>query len=110
MTYYFIGGPGSGKGTQCEKIVQTFGCHHISSGDLLRNEVASGSELGSQLDEIMKEGKMVPMDITLNLLKKAMAEAGSKTILLDGFPRTMEQAHEFENNVRLTHGIAIPRG
>ena len=55
------GGPGSGKGTQCERIVAKYGLHHFSAGDLLREEVASGSDRGQQLSEIMKEGKLVPM-------------------------------------------------
>lgn len=54
------GGPGSGKGTQCSKIVQEFGFLHLSAGDLLREEVAKGTEQGKQLEEIMKQGKLVP--------------------------------------------------
>ena len=60
---------------------------HLSAGDLLRDEVASGSDMGKQLNEIMKEGKLVPVSVTIGLLKKAMIKSGGKTFLIDGFPR-----------------------
>jgi adenylate kinase family enzyme len=61
---FVLGGPGSGKGTQCERIVAKYGYKHLSAGDLLRDEVKSGSELGRQCEEIMKEGKLVPMEVS----------------------------------------------
>lgn len=57
---FVLGGPGSGKGTQCDKIVDEFGLKHLSTGDMLREEVKKGTELGNELNELMKEGKMVP--------------------------------------------------
>jgi adenylate kinase len=60
---FVLGGPGSGKGTQCAKIVEKHGHTHLSAGDLLRAEVDSGSALGQQCQEIMKEGKLVPMEV-----------------------------------------------
>jgi len=56
-----IGGPGSGKGTQCDKIVAKYGFTHLSTGDLLRDEVSSGSERGKQLTQIMEKGELVPL-------------------------------------------------
>lgn len=69
--FYFSGGPGSGKGTQCEKVVAKYGYTHLSSGDLLRAEVASGSERGKQLQAIMQKGELVPLvrEKEENLLK-----------------------------------------
>ena len=59
---------------------------HLSAGDLLRAEVASGSELGQQCQEIMKEGQLVPTEVTLGLIKKAMVALGQKIFIIDGFP------------------------
>lgn len=59
--WVFAGGPGSGKGTQCEKIVQKYGYTHLSTGDLLRAEVSSGSERGKMLSSIMEKGELVPL-------------------------------------------------
>lgn len=60
-TFLFLGGPGSGKGTQCANIVKDYGFCHLSSGDLLRDEVKSGSERGNRLNAIMEKGELVPL-------------------------------------------------
>ncbi|GBM82166.1 Adenylate kinase isoenzyme 1 [Araneus ventricosus] len=65
---FVIGGPGSGKGTQCERIVQKYGFTHLSTGDLLRDEVNSGSLRGERLTDIMKKGQLVPNVSTLGIL------------------------------------------
>ena len=96
---FVLGGPGSGKGTQCEQIVKKYGFGHFSAGDLLRAEVASGSDMGKELEEIMKEGKLVPSSVTIQLLKKAIANAEGEKFLVDGFPRALDQAEEFEKEV-----------
>lgn len=83
---WILGGPGSGKGTQCAKIVEQFGFSHFSTGDLLRAEVAAGTDKGKQLAEIMKRGDLVPNEEVLDLLQNAMKEAKgkSKGFLIDG--------------------------
>ncbi|XP_077986420.1 adenylate kinase isoenzyme 5-like isoform X2 [Glandiceps talaboti] len=98
---FVIGGPGSGKGTQCEKIVAKYGFTHLSSGDLLRAEVASGSERGAKLTEIMEKGELVPQAVVLQLLKECMLAKvqDSKGFLIDGYPREVQQGEEFEKQI-----------
>ncbi|XP_041481040.1 adenylate kinase isoenzyme 5-like [Lytechinus variegatus] len=98
---FVVGGPGSGKGTQCANIVSNYGFTHLSSGDLLRAEVASGSDRGKELTEIMEKGELVPLDVVLALLKeKMMACAETSTgFLIDGYPREVEQGAEFEKQI-----------
>lgn len=98
---FVVGGPGSGKGTQCERIVEKYGFCHLSSGDLLRAEVASGSERGKRLNQIMEKGELVPLDEVLGLLRDAMKAklSDTKCFLIDGYPREMEQGTRFENEI-----------
>ncbi|CAG2189837.1 AK [Mytilus edulis] len=99
---FVLGGPGSGKGTQCKKIVEKFGYTHLSTGDLLRAEVASGSAQGKKLTEIMEKGELVPLETVLMLLKDNMIARApnSRGFLIDGYPREMEQGVRFEDEVR----------
>lgn len=97
---FVLGGPGSGKGTQCAKIVSEFGLSHVSVGDLLRAEVAKNTSVGSSISELMREGKIVPLNLTLSIVKNSLKQIDNpKGILLDGFPREMTQAIEFEKQV-----------
>lgn len=82
-------GPGAGKGTQCAKLVEHHGFVHLSAGDLLRAEKASGSETAELIAKIIAEGAIVPVAITCGLIKKAMELNGwaSGKFLVDGFPR-----------------------
>jgi len=96
---FVLGAPGSGKGTQCERISKTFGYAHLSTGDLLRDEVKSGSPLGKELEAIMNSGALVSTDLVLKLLKTAMERSGSNKFLIDGYPRALDQAFAFEKTV-----------
>lgn len=98
---WVLGGPGSGKGTQCDKIVAKYGFTHLSSGDLLRNEVSSGSSRGKELTAIMERGELVPLEVVLDLLKEEIVKnlPTSKGFLIDGYPREKEQGILFEKNV-----------
>ena len=94
---FVLGGPGSGKGTQCANIVQQFGYTHLSAGDLLRAEIKSGSENGTMIQNMIKEGKIVPSEVTINLLQRAIQESGNNKFLIDGFPRNEENRAAFES-------------
>ncbi|XP_076058966.1 adenylate kinase 1 isoform X2 [Oratosquilla oratoria] len=98
---FVLGGPGCGKGTQCAKIVEKYGYTHLSSGDLLRDEVASGSERGKQLNAIMEKGDLVPLEVVLDLLAEAMLKKvnDSKGFLIDGYPREQAQGVRFEESI-----------
>ncbi|MGD8346621.1 MAG: adenylate kinase [Lysobacterales bacterium] len=93
MRIVIMGAPGSGKGTQAALIVKELGLDHVSTGDLLRAAVASGSELGKKAKEVMDRGELVSDDIVLGLLEERLTgtenEAG---FILDGFPRNLAQA------------------
>jgi len=90
IVVFVLGGPGSGKGTMCAKIVEEFGFVHLSAGDLLRAEIASGSSNGEMITTMIKEGKIVPSEVTVGLLQAAMDKNSAKKFLIDGFPRNHE--------------------
>lgn len=94
---FVLGGPGSGKGTQCARIVENYGFTHLSAGDLLRAEINSGSQYGAMIQNTIKEGKIVPSEVTVGLLQKAMQESGNDKFLIDGFPRNEENRAAFES-------------
>ncbi|EIM22526.1 hypothetical protein E3Q22_03424 [Wallemia mellicola] len=101
---FVLGGPGAGKGTQCEKLVADFNFCHLSAGDLLRAEQQrEGSKEGELIRNYIKEGKIVPSYVTLKLLENAMNESinvnKNSRFLIDGFPRQMDQAEAFDAQV-----------
>jgi len=96
---YLSGGPGCGKGTQCEKLVNNFKYEHFSVGDLMRAEVQKGSELGLKLKEYQSKGELVPTETTLDIIWGALRN-GNYKYLIDGFPRNLDQALVLENNYR----------
>lgn len=89
-----VGGPGSGKGVLCERLVKECGVVHLSSGELLRDEVAQGTELGKHVEEIMQSGGLVSSAIMVALMQKRMKDHPGKRVLLDGFPRSRENAED----------------
>ncbi|XP_067845748.1 adenylate kinase isoenzyme 5 [Heptranchias perlo] len=92
---FVVGGPGSGKGTQCERIAAEFGFTHLSAGDILRNKMAVGAERSQEIQETMERGELIP-----EILKKAMASSmDTSGFLIDGYPWEVRQAEEFEKKI-----------
>ncbi len=93
----FIGPPGSGKGTQAKRLASNHGIPHISTGDMLREAVAEGTELGRQAAPIMASGALVSDDLMIGIIKDRLAKPdAAKGFILDGFPRTVVQAEKLD--------------
>lgn len=93
MRIVLLGAPGSGKGTQAALLKEMYGIAHISTGDILRQEVAQGSELGAKAEKFMKEGTLVPDALILEMMRLRLQQPDTRRgWLLDGFPRTLAQA------------------
>ncbi len=98
LNIVLFGPPGSGKGTQAAKLVEKYGLKHLSTGDMLRAEKASGSELGNRVAAIMATGMLVSDEIVNEIVQSQLkAHAGSVPgFIFDGYPRTVEQAHTLD--------------
>ena len=93
LNLILMGPPGSGKGTQAKRLVERFGIPQISTGDILREAVASGSAVGKRAKAIMDSGELVPDEVVIEIVRERLARADCKTgFVLDGFPRTQKQA------------------
>ncbi|BBN95795.1 adenylate kinase, adk [Deinococcus grandis] len=92
----FLGPPGAGKGTQAERLAQDRGLTKISTGDILRDHVARGTELGQQVKPILDAGQLVPDDILIALIRDKLASMDAVRVIFDGFPRTGAQARELD--------------
>lgn len=88
----FIAPPAAGKGTQSDLLKTKYDYNHISTGDMLREEIASGSELGLKVKNIIDKGELVTDDVMIDLLKNKLSTLDGKPFILDGFPRTLNQA------------------
>ena len=93
----FIAPPAAGKGTQSTMLKEKFNYNHLSTGDMLREAIASGSEFGLMLKNIIDEGKLVSDDIMIDLIKEKLNNLEGKPFILDGFPRTLNQAIALES-------------
>ena len=96
MKLVLLGAPGAGKGTQCKSIVDRYNLLHLSSGDILRQERAEGTDLGKKAQDYMDSGALVPDEIIIEMMAKAIGKAPSAGFVLDGFPRTVNQATELD--------------
>ncbi|EJE7420057.1 adenylate kinase [Listeria monocytogenes] len=98
MKLVLMGLPGAGKGTQAEQIVEKYNIPHISTGDMFRAAMKNNTELGKKAKSFMDNGDLVPDEVTNGIVRERLAEDDAKNgFLLDGFPRTVEQAEELEN-------------
>lgn len=111
----FLGAPGAGKGTQAKKVAEAASVAHISTGDMLRGQVAQKTQLGLKAKGFMDEGKLVPDELIIAMVKARIAEPDARSAwILDGFPRTLPQAEALDKNLSgssaLSHVIsfAIP--
>jgi adenylate kinase len=117
LNIVLFGPPGSGKGTQAKKIIDKYGLIHISTGDLLRSEVAAHSELGLKAKAIMDRGELVSDEIVIGMIRKKLEDHRSgKGFIFDGFPRTVDQARalrnaltEIDERVSVMISLEVPR-
>ncbi len=113
MNILFLGAPGCGKGTQSKILIEKHGIPQISTGDLLREEIKAGSNLGKELQDIMSSGKFVSDELVLSLVsKKIMQDECKKGFILDGYPRNISQAKSLdslflEKNIKLEYVFLI---
>jgi adenylate kinase len=107
-TVALLGPPGSGKGTQAERLRDELGFAWLSTGDLLREARAKGTELGRRAGAYMDRGELIPDDVIVDVLEHALAEVGYRPILLDGFPRTVAQAEALERDLDAVLLIDVP--
>ncbi len=97
MKLILLGAPGAGKGTQAKWISEEYGIPHISTGDILRKNVAEGTELGKEAKKYMDEGKLVPDELIIDMVRDRLSQDDCKNgFILDGFPRTIKQAEALE--------------
>ena len=117
MKYYILfGPPGAGKGTQATAMVENYNLHHISTGALLRKEIAAGTELGLQAKALIENGCLVPDEVVEGMIESEFKTVtGVDGFLLDGFPRTLPQAEALDailaktgETVTATQSIMIP--
>ena len=113
MNLILLGPPGAGKGTQADRLVNTYGLVQLSTGDMLRAEVQSGSSLGEKAKKIMDAGKLVPDDLIISMISMCIdRDGGAEGIILDGFPRTTDQAKALDTmlekkNLQIDHVIQL---
>ncbi len=108
MNIVFIGAPGSGKGTQSREFIEKYKFIQLSTGDLLRSAISAGTELGKEAKAFMDAGKLVPDDIMVNIVKGFLRDNRGKSVIFDGFPRTVSQAKSLQQ-VLAEQELAIDR-
>jgi adenylate kinase len=103
----FLGAPGAGKGTQAKQVAESAGIAHISTGDMLRQEVASGSPLGAEARSYMDAGRLVPDQVIIGMVQARIAKPDAKSAwILDGFPRTLTQAEVLDRSLPKANAVS----
>lgn len=99
MNIVIFGAPGSGKGTQSEKLIEKYGLHHISTGEVLRDHIACKTEIGKIADTYISKGQLIPDSLMIDILEDILDHepAAQRGLILDGFPRTVPQADALED-------------
>ncbi|HIW13671.1 MAG TPA: adenylate kinase [Candidatus Salinicoccus stercoripullorum] len=116
MNIILMGLPGAGKGTQASKIIKKYPIPHISTGDMFRLAIKNGTELGNEAKSYMDRGELVPDEVTVGIVKERLSQSDAKEgFLLDGFPRTVEQAEalnrimdELDTKIDRTINVEVP--
>lgn len=113
-----FGGPGSGKGTQSDKLIRHYNLFHISTGDVLRDHIRRGTDLGNTANSYISKGKLIPDDLMVSILEQVLidnAQAVADGVIFDGFPRTIPQAKALNemlqkrgNKVNIVIGLEVP--
>ncbi len=108
LNLVIFGAPGSGKGTQSARLIDSYGLHHISTGEVLRGEIARGTELGKLADSYISKGNLIPDELMIRILDDMLPTllADGKGVVFDGFPRTIPQAEALEQ-LLLKHGTEL---
>ena len=109
LNIILFGAPGSGKGTQSALLAKEYGLHHLSTGEVLRAEIATGSDLGKHIDTLISKGNLVPDDMMLGVIENYIASlpTDSKGTIFDGYPRTVAQAEAFTVLLKKYHMDAV---
>ena len=108
MRLILLGAPGSGKGTQAQKIQSEFGVCHISTGELIRQNIKDKTKVGVMAESIINKGDLVPDDIVIEMVKNILSDENIKNnFVLDGFPRTVAQAEALDNITKIDKVILI---
>ena len=113
LNLVLFGPPGAGKGTQSAKLIEKYGLHHVSTGDIFRAHIKNQTDLGKQVSQIIADGNLVPDSITIAMLEEEIKQnPDAKGFIFDGFPRTVAQAEALDafleaNNTSITGVISL---
>lgn len=118
LNIVIFGAPGSGKGTQSDNLIKTYGLFHISTGDVLRDNIKRGTPLGATAKEYIEKGQLIPDELMIDILANVLdsnKEAAAEGVIFDGFPRTIAQAEALETmlqergtSVSTVIGLEVP--